>query len=130
MTDIAAWLTAQLDHDEQEIRRRQSIPDGYAHDGPCVNYEDQDPATYDEYDSCSRHLAATETARRDGFPYRNLDFGLRQVATGRALIAAWNTINESASDRAWWYADRVEAALVTLAAVYADRSGYDPAWVA
>jgi hypothetical protein len=28
------------------------------HDGPCINYDGQYPEWYDEYDSCSRHLAA------------------------------------------------------------------------
>lgn len=27
---------------------------------PCVNYEDQHPENYDEYDSCSRHLDAMQ----------------------------------------------------------------------
>ena len=29
------------------------------HDGPCVNYDDQNPDDYDPYDSCSRHLRAS-----------------------------------------------------------------------
>lgn len=33
------------------------------HDGPCVNYEDQNPEWYDEYDSCSRHLRAAAERR-------------------------------------------------------------------
>lgn len=33
------------------------------HDGPCVNYDDQNPDDYDPYDSCSRHLRAAAERR-------------------------------------------------------------------
>lgn len=33
------------------------------HRGPCVNYDGQDPKDYDEYDSCSKHLAAARRRR-------------------------------------------------------------------
>lgn len=30
------------------------------HDGPCLNYVGQDPAHYNEHDSCALHIAASE----------------------------------------------------------------------
>lgn len=86
MTDIAEFIRARLDEAEQEIHRRMAIPTDWAHDGPCVNYEGQDPADRDEYDSCSRHVAAAEAKRADRFPYRDLEFGLREVAAHRAIL--------------------------------------------
>ncbi|MCX4605485.1 DUF6221 family protein [Streptomyces anulatus] len=42
-------------------------PDADVHPAlPCINFEGQDPADYDEYDSCSRHLdAAPRSLRSD-----------------------------------------------------------------
>jgi hypothetical protein len=31
---------------------------GGEHEGPCINFDGQDPEQFDEYDSCSRHIAA------------------------------------------------------------------------
>ena len=33
---------------------------GGNHDGPCINYEDQDPAHYDGYEGCVRHIKAAD----------------------------------------------------------------------
>lgn len=48
-----------------EVETKRRILDAYLpagadpHPGlPCINYPDQDPAEYDEYDSCHRHVEA------------------------------------------------------------------------
>lgn len=50
-----------------DIDAKRRIVDAYLPPGtnphpgcPCINYEGQDPAEYTEYDSCHRHLEASE----------------------------------------------------------------------
>ncbi|MDQ0694222.1 DUF6221 family protein [Streptomyces sp. W4I9-2] len=48
-------------------------PDADVHPGlPCINFEGQDPADYDEYDSCSRHLDAAPRLLRSNHVLRLL----------------------------------------------------------
>lgn len=44
-----------------EAARAMLLP--IEHEGPCINYDGQNPEWYDEYDSCSQHLAAAEARR-------------------------------------------------------------------
>lgn len=51
----------------RDVEAKRRIVDAYLPPGadphpglPCINYEGQDPADYDDYDSCSRHLEATK----------------------------------------------------------------------
>jgi hypothetical protein len=146
VTGIAEFIANQFDHDEREIRRRLAIPAGWAHDGPCVNYEGQDPEDRDEYDSCSRHVAAAEARRADRFPYRDLNFALRQVTAGRRILARHRPYEGRCTYcMEWCECPGVQPVrdcacrgnlpspcpdLRDLASVYADRDGYDPGWVA
>ncbi len=132
MTCVYTFLATQLDHDEQEIRRRLTIPAGFAHDGPCVNYEGQDPADRDEYDSCSRHVAAMEARRADPFPYHDLGFALQQLAAHRRILTRHRQVVDgdhpdlpacSRCRKVWPCPD-----LRDLASVYAGRVGYQPDW--
>ena len=45
------------------------LPEGAdPHPGlPCINYDGQDPKLYGEYDSCSRHLAASNRLIRSDY---------------------------------------------------------------
>ncbi|WP_433701762.1 DUF6221 family protein [Nocardiopsis sp. CA-288880] len=51
----------------REIAAKQAIVAAYLPSGedphpglPCINYEGQDPETYSEWDTCSRHIKASE----------------------------------------------------------------------
>lgn len=68
-----------------------SYKDG--HVSPCVNYEGQDPADYDEYDSCARHLKAARAT-----PYRDAEFGLAEVAFKRLLLEGHEPSLQAAVD--------------------------------
>jgi hypothetical protein len=61
---------------EVEAKRRivdMYLPPGVSpHPGPCVNFEGQDPAGYDEHDSCARHLAASGHRFRTDYVLRLL----------------------------------------------------------
>jgi hypothetical protein len=143
--DLVSWLTAQLDHDEQEIRRRLAVPEGFVHDGPCVNYEGQNPADRDEYDSCSRHVAAMEAARQDRFPYRDLDFALRQVAAYRRILSRHQPrpdgtpsgvecsvcVDPDGRCDSWQRHEPLDwpcPDVRDLASIYEFRPGFDPSW--
>ncbi|MEW2250409.1 DUF6221 family protein [Streptomyces sp. NPDC006975] len=73
VADRLNWLVAEhiARHDPVRVLRdvgaRREIVAAYLPPGtdphpglPCINYEGQDPADYDDYDSCSRHLEATK----------------------------------------------------------------------
>lgn len=53
------------------------------HDGPCVNYEGQDPEAYIDWDSCHRHLnaAADRQERLLGLHRRAREWVDRQEAS-------------------------------------------------
>lgn len=51
----------------REIEAKRAIVDAYLPPGedphpgePCINYEGQDPADYDQFDSCWRHVEASK----------------------------------------------------------------------
>ena len=51
----------------RDIAAKRAIVAAYLPDGgdphpglPCINYEGQDPANYSEWDTCSRHIKASE----------------------------------------------------------------------
>jgi hypothetical protein len=61
---VAAWGPARV---LREIGAKRAVVAAYLPPGedphpglPCVNYEGQDPAGYDEYDSCWQHLEASK----------------------------------------------------------------------
>lgn len=126
-SDLIAWLRQQLDEDE---RRIIAYRDGHA--GPCINYAGQDPAAYDEYDSCHLHIQAAEAT-----PYRDVRFGLAEVAAKRAHIARWEDVNRMLAEdetpgpiRNELLSVRRAYALVIAddAQPYADREGYREEW--
>lgn len=61
MTD---WYAAHSEDLDEVIAAARAMLPPIEHDGPCVNYDDQNPDDYDPYDSCSRHLRAA-AARRE-----------------------------------------------------------------
>jgi hypothetical protein len=120
--DIAQWLGDQLAEDRAALLRYR---DG--HDGPCINYEGQDPAAYDEYDSCVLHLEAARAT-----PYRDVGFGLRELDAKRKLLTEYAESEEALGS----FADMVDVgrveglrvAVAHAALPYADRPGYREDW--
>lgn len=62
-----------------EVEAKQAIldaylpPEGDPHPGlPCINYEGQNPADYDEYESCFRHLEVAPRLLRNDYVLRLL----------------------------------------------------------
>ncbi|MEU0030773.1 DUF6221 family protein [Streptomyces sp. NPDC006335] len=51
------------------------------HKGPCINRPGQNPADYDDHDSCCLHLAAAEAS-----PYRDVQYGLADIAFKRLML--------------------------------------------
>lgn len=74
--DLTTWLRAALNAEEAALIRKR---DG--HEGPCINFAGQDPEHYDEYDTCSRHIAVAEAT-----PYRDAAFGLADVDAKRRIL--------------------------------------------
>lgn len=129
MDELISWLTAQLDHDERSLTERRDRDPGKAHEGPCVNYEGQNPEHYDEHDSCSRHVAAMQVPRTD--PYGDVAFGLRQVSACRRILSLAAEVRQMESIIEGEYGDSDEVAdpmLRALASIYSDRPGYNPSW--
>jgi hypothetical protein len=69
---VPEWMMA-------DVEGKRRIVDAYLPPGenphpglPCVNYEGQDPASYDGYDSCERHIAANAKLLRSDFVLRLL----------------------------------------------------------
>jgi hypothetical protein len=62
-----------------EVEAKRKIVDAYLPPGadphpglPCINYEGQDPAQYDEYGACERHWQASKTLLHEDFVLRLL----------------------------------------------------------
>lgn len=79
--ELIEQLRAVLDADEAAISAYVSHREAV---GKHVNFPGQDPADYDEHDSCSRHIETAEACR-----YLNPDDGRRMVAAHRELIAEY-----------------------------------------
>lgn len=92
------------------------------HEGPCINYDGQDPDAYDEFDSCARHLAAAGET-----PYRDAEFGLRDVAAKRRLLAYLANLEALALADNLWNVDTYSP-YELLALPYAEHPDYDPSW--
>lgn len=63
----------------REVAAKRRIVDAYLPPGadphpglPCINYEGQDPAQYDEFGTCERHWQASKTQLRHDFVLRLL----------------------------------------------------------
>ncbi|MFE9003101.1 DUF6221 family protein [Streptomyces sp. NPDC007875] len=82
MSDIADFLRARLKEQREAVIRYR---DG--HDGPCVNYAEQDPKHYDEHDPCSRHLEAAEASA-----YRDTTFGLADLDAKLAIVEEHHSV--------------------------------------
>jgi hypothetical protein len=124
MGELVEWLRAQLDEDRAALLRYR---DG--HEGPCLNYKGQDPAHYDDHDSCVLHLEASE-----GTPYRDAEFGLREIDATRQVLDEHEQADRYA--RTTWgqsNADQSRARTLgkvvrLLALPYVDRPGYRDDW--
>lgn len=73
---LVAFLRARLEEQHAALLRYR---DG--HDGPCRNYLGQQAEGYDENDSCHLHIEVAEAT-----PYRDVAFGLAEVAAKRRLL--------------------------------------------
>lgn len=73
---IVEWDPARVLREIDAKRRIVAayIPPGTSpHPGqPCINYEGQDPADYDESDACSRHVEASKTTLHHDYVLRLL----------------------------------------------------------
>ena len=78
MSKLVEKLKAAIDADERAIQAYED----HRRNGPCINYEGQDPADYDEHDSCSTHVATAEACR-----YRTPEAGRAMVAAHREIMA-------------------------------------------
>lgn len=125
--DLITWLRAVLDAQAAALIRKR---DG--HEGPCINYEGQDPADRDEYDSCARHIAVAEAT-----PYRDVAFGLAEVDAKRRILdwladdAGFNlpaTKTQAMSQEEWYRVTLARATIKLLALSSADRPGYRDEW--
>lgn len=128
MSDLVEFLRARLDEQRSALIR---LRDG--HEGPCLNYADQPPEEYDEYDSCYLHIKVSEAT-----PYSDAAYGLAEVEAKRRIVEQWAM--HEALDRETFDAEGEHArSLVSLraaywdacrelAAVYADHPDYRPEW--
>ena len=85
MTAVAGEKTKGHKMSEREDALEAALREllrGGEHDGPCINWEDQDPAAYSEYSSCWLHLRASDERRtaaralletREGKPLPSLE---------------------------------------------------------
>lgn len=131
MNDLISWLRAQLDADERALLRRQ---EGHPH---CLNFEGQSPADYTPYDSCYLHVQEAEAT-----PYRDVEFGLRQVRAHRAILNRHGFETDErdgtppfhycltcGSGEPHEYPTRWPCAtLLDLVSIYSDRDGYRAEW--
>ncbi len=107
-TDLAAWLGAQLDHDEQTYREAAEV---------------DDPER--------QHRLLRSPDGNESYIVHQALKALRQVAAHRRILAVCveqpgvEDIGIGYSPEQW-LAQRV---LLDLAAVYSGRDGHDPAWV-
>jgi hypothetical protein len=76
--ELVTWLRALLDRQEAALI---ALRDHRAGLTPCINYEGQDPADYDRYDSCSEHLRLSAAV-----DYRDPEFGLAEVKTNLRIL--------------------------------------------
>lgn len=73
------------------------------HPGPCLNYEGQDPAAYDEFEPCALHVLVARAS-----PYRDVAVGLRTIQAHREIIARHKIAPPSRTSRGphcWWCTD-------------------------
>lgn len=123
MSDLIAWLRAQLDDDERRTIARR---DG--HPGPCLNYPGQDPEDHDPYDACYLHLHDVEAT-----PYRDVEFGLAEVDAKRKILdeyeAAFTRRKDHPGDLPLAGAILTMVRVVKLLAQpYAGRDGWREEW--
>ncbi|MFI2349687.1 DUF6221 family protein [Streptomyces sp. NPDC019443] len=124
--ELADFLKARLDDLKAALLQYR---DG--HDGPCVNFEGQDPAHYSEYDSCALHLKAAEAS-----PYRDVAFGLAEVEAKRQIIRwhyrrpgpKWDTPEAKGFECATCDQQFPCTTLRLLALPYANHEAYQPEW--
>jgi len=115
------FITARLDEDE-----RTTIAARDGHPGPCLNYPDQEPEWYTEWDSCCLHIATAKASR-----YRDTAFGLRAVQAGRWLIDQWREASRFYDAHMTAPAGEMSGlwtALRLLAWSWSDHADYDASW--
>jgi hypothetical protein len=93
VTELADFLRAR--YIEQRAALTQFL-DG--HDGPCLNYPEQDPEHYDEFDSCYRHIEVAQAT-----PYRDATYGLADIAAKLAIIDDLLAERHHVNDGDCWY---------------------------
>ncbi|MFE9099868.1 DUF6221 family protein [Actinomadura geliboluensis] len=77
MSGLVEFLRARLRDTERALNEYREHRERGVH----VNYEGQDPAQYDEWDSCARCIATAEAS-----PYRDVEFGLAEVEAKRRIV--------------------------------------------
>jgi hypothetical protein len=97
VSDLVEFLRARMDATERaiiEYRKHREL-------GDHVNYEGQDPKDYDEYDTCARCIATAEAV-----PYRDVEFGLADVAAKRQIVTYAEQIIQAGTLREGVHASR------------------------
>lgn len=126
MNDLATFLRARLDETEAALIRYR---DG--HEGPCVNFEGQDPKYHDPWDSCDRHIKAAEAT-----PYRDARFGLADIEAKRHIVELYADADRRANLAPSWDArtlaraqrSTLEVVLRLQAAAWIDHPDYREEW--
>lgn len=124
MTELADFLRAR--YAEQRVAVIQ-YRDG--HDGPCLNYPDQDPEHYDEFDSCYRHNEVAQAT-----PYRDAAFGLADIDAKVAVVDAYVEADEimdrlnCPDGRDIGRAEGLEESVQRLALPFVGHPDYEAEW--
>lgn len=90
---LVEFLTARLDATERALIEYRD----HRERGDHVNYEGA-PGEFDPYDSCSRCVGTAKAS-----VYSNVDFGLRDVESNRAIIAEVVSWKHFYLDEDAWY---------------------------
>lgn len=130
MSDLVTWLRARLDEDERIAKaaflRHSPNDDRWAGDfgsGMKVRTGAGHLVVSHSWPNEIDHIARWDPARV-----------LAEVEAKRRILDVyeWQVANPSSGETGHWYQKggiaALEGALRSLAAVYADRPGYDPAW--
>jgi hypothetical protein len=115
--DLVTWLRALLDRQEAALIALRDHDAGLT---PCINYEGQDPAYYDRYDSCSEHLRLSAAV-----DYSDTEFGLAEVEAKRRILD-WIDATAISGQVTWSFDTSVPLRL--LAQPYAGRAGWRDEW--
>ena len=131
MNELVEWLRGVLDEIERRtIRYRDEHPGE-----PCTTDIEGNPTGqyYSEYEPCERHIAAAEAT-----PYRDAEFGLRQVEATRRILGEYATaavtleeLEQDHDDAQYEWLPRYQVlgeVVKLLALPYAGLPGYREEW--